>query len=546
MFGAAEDRPPAARASPPGRSGKRRGPPALRLSLHRLPKNGTRPRWKRRATAEAAPRQLSETSPPTNETRRPTLDDILCYGRDMAEHDTRLRAILDRLAKYGATLRVDKCVLDQPEVDFNGHRVSANGVRPLQSNVEALERIPTPTNRQQLSSFVGAATYYSRFVPRFADLIQSFRPLLKSNSEWAWSADCQQAFDTIKAKIASPQTLAHFDVSADKTLVTCDASATALGACLSQKVNGVERPIAFASRVLSPAERRYSASEREGLACLWACEHWHFYLYGRRFTLITDHQALKTMLTAGGSGHRPLRLHRWSDRLFQYTYDVHFRSGRENSVADCLSRSFDDSDSAIAADVAVAYTAAAAVSETDFAYPDTDDRVIATIFGSLGTAVITLQAVGVATAADEQLPRVRKFVVEGWPMNKRTIPADLHAYYAVREELSTACKGQCVVRGSRTIIPSSLRAAVLELAHEGHPGIVRIKQRCREAVWWPGIDRDIETFVRDCVACIVSGSRHARSPGPCSLCHCHLGHGASSRLILPASFTPRQLINAAC
>jgi hypothetical protein len=88
-------------------------------------------------------------------------------------------------------------------------------------------------------------------------------------------------------------------VSADKTLVTCDASATALGACLSQKVNGVERPIAFASRVLSPAERRYSASEREGLACLWACEHWHFYLYGRRFTLITDHQALKTMLTAG-------------------------------------------------------------------------------------------------------------------------------------------------------------------------------------------------------------------------------------------------------
>jgi hypothetical protein len=341
------------------------------------------------------------------------LDDILCYGRDMAEHDTRLRAILDRLAKYGATLRVDKCVLGQPEVDFNGHRVSANGVRPLQSNVEALERIPTPTNRRQLSSFVGAATYYSRFVPRFADLIQSFRPLLKSNSEWAWSAGCQQAFDTIKAKIASPQTLAHFDVSADETLVTCDASTTALGACLSQKVNGVERPIAFASRVLSPAERRYSASEREGLACLWACERWHLYLYGRRFTLITDHQALKTLLTAGGSGHRPLRLHRWSDRLFQYTFDVQFRPGRENSVADCLSRSFDDSDSAIAADVAVAHTAAAAVSETDFADPDTDDRVIATIFGSLGTAVITLQAVGVATAADEQLPRVRKFVVEG-------------------------------------------------------------------------------------------------------------------------------------
>jgi hypothetical protein len=271
------------------------------------------------------------------------LDDLLIWGRDMAEHDARLRNVLDRLAKYGATLRVEKCVLGQPEVDFNGHRVSANGVRPLQSNVAALKRIPPPTNQRQLSRFVGAATYYAKFVPLFAELCRPFRPLLKSNSEWAWSTDCQQAFDTIKEKIASPPTLAHFDVSADETLVTCDASASALGACLSQKVGDVERPIAFASRVLSPAERKYSASEREALACLWACEFWHFYLYGRRFTLVTDHQALKTLLTTGGSGHRPLRLHRWSDRLFQYSFDVQFRPGRENNVADCLSRSFDDS-----------------------------------------------------------------------------------------------------------------------------------------------------------------------------------------------------------
>ena len=125
----------------------------------------------------------------------------------------------------------------------------------------------------------------------------------------------------IKPKIASPPTLRHFDVAADETLVSCDASATALGACLSQKVGGVERPVAFASRVLSPAESKYSASEREALACMWACERWHFYLYGRRFTLVTDHQALKTLLTAGGLGPPPLRLNRLGDRLFQYTFE---------------------------------------------------------------------------------------------------------------------------------------------------------------------------------------------------------------------------------
>jgi hypothetical protein len=188
------------------------------------------------------------------------LDDLLISSRDMAEHDARLRSVLDRLVKCGATLRVEKCELDRPEVDFNGHRISANGVRPLQSNVAALKRVPPSTNQRLLSRFVGAATYYAKFVPLFAELGRPFRPLLKSNSEWAWSADCQRAFDTIKEKIANPPTVAHFDVSAEETLVTYDASARALEACLSQKVRGVKRPTAFASRVLSPAERRYSAS----------------------------------------------------------------------------------------------------------------------------------------------------------------------------------------------------------------------------------------------------------------------------------------------
>jgi len=147
----------------------------------------------------------------------------------------------------------------------------------LRSNVAALERIYAPTNQRQLSRFVGAATYYAKFVPQFAELCKPFRPLLKQDSEWAWSMECQRAFDMIKQKIASPPTLAHFDIAADET-ISCEASGVALGVCLSQKVGGVERPIAFASRVLSTAERKYSASEREALACLWACSTLEFLL----------------------------------------------------------------------------------------------------------------------------------------------------------------------------------------------------------------------------------------------------------------------------
>jgi hypothetical protein len=118
-------------------------------------------------------------------------------------------------------------------------------------------------------------------------------------------------------------------------------------------------------------------------------------------------------------------------------------------VADCLLRSFDDP--AIAAEAvtaAVLYTDAS-VSENDLSDQDSDDRVIATIFGSLGTAVITLPAVDVATAADDPLSRVRNFIVDGWPTTKRTVPANLFTYYALQEELSTAFNGQCIVRGSR-------------------------------------------------------------------------------------------------
>ena len=112
---------------------------------------------------------------------------------------------------------------------------------------------------------------------------------------------------------------------------------------------------------------------------MWACEHWNFYVYGRRFTLVTDHQALKTLLTAGGTGHRSLHLHRWADRLFQYTFSVVCRLGKQKVVADCLSR---------------AYESSMSPSIVSFGQPsddveDDEDIGIQTIFGNLATCVVT-------------------------------------------------------------------------------------------------------------------------------------------------------------
>jgi RNase H-like domain found in reverse transcriptase/Reverse transcriptase (RNA-dependent DNA polymerase)/Integrase zinc binding domain/Integrase core domain len=432
------------------------------------------------------------------------LDDILVYGQSMEEHDENLRRVLQRLQHYNATVRPDKCVIGAAEVDFNGHSISAAGVRPLQSNVDAILRIPTPADQRQLLRFVCTATYYMKFVPGFAKLCLPLRPLLKADSTWDWTSACQRAFDTIKQRIASPPILAHFDATAD-TVLTCDASATALGACLSQISNGVERPVGFASRLLTPTESKYSASEREALACLWASEKWHFFLYGRHYTLITDHSALRTLLTAGGTGHRPLRLHRWADRLNQYNFTVRYRAGRDNVVADCLSRAYP------------AAPPATRPTEKSAAEPDSEediDATIQTIFGSLATSVITMDTVASATAADLALATVRQYVIDGWPSDKRQIQPMVKPFYDIQSELSVTHDGRCIVRGCRTVIPASLQSIVMELAHEGHPGIVKMKQRCREAVWWPGIDKHLEQFVQACMPCIVSGKSIRPAPGP--------------------------------
>ena len=426
------------------------------------------------------------------------LDDILVYGRTVAEHDERLRRVLDRLVKYNATVRRDKCVIGAAEVDFNGHHISASGTQPLQSNVEAIQKIPVPVDQKQLLRFVCTASYYLKFLSGFAELCEPLRRLLKADAVWNWSAECQRCFTELKRRLTCPPVLAHFDTAAS-TVVTCDASSVALGACLSQLHHDGEHPIAFASRTLSPAERKYSASEREALACLWACEHWNFYLYGRQFTLVTDHQALKTLLTTGGSGHRPLRLHRWSDRLFQYSFTVSYRPGKLNVVADCLSRS------SVVAEVPEVTTSADSED-------DPDVGLIQTIFSHVATSVVTLKSVAAATAADKDLLTVMQFVSNGWPSSKTDVASGIRVYYNFRTELSVV--GQCVLRGCRVVIPSTLRQSLLELAHEGHPGVARMKSKCRESIWWPGIDADVERAVRDCQACVVSGKSVRPSPGP--------------------------------
>lgn len=214
------------------------------------------------------------------------------------------------------------------------------------------------------------------------------------------------------------------------------------------------------------------------------------FLYGRSFTLRTDHQALTSLLATSGTGHRPLRLHRWAERLQCYNYSLQFTPGRNNVVADLLSRSVS--------------TPAPSVS-----YDRVEEDIVNLLQAPL-QAVVSLTDLKQASEQDTVLCTLRTYIREGWPS---VVPEDMKPFARVKDELS-CWNGTCVARGLCTIVPSALRARVLEMAHSGHLGIVKLKQRCRNLIWWPGIDRDLEAMVRDCAACLVSGKTGAPAPPP--------------------------------
>ena len=419
------------------------------------------------------------------------LDDVVVCGTTTEEHDRRLHEVLARLEKHRFTLNEDKCRFAAPQIDFVGYRVTAEGVTPTHDNAAAIQRLPTPTNTKELASFLGTTNFYLKFVPRYAEIAEPLRKLLRKDTPWEWNAEHESAFNELKRKIVSPQILAHFDPSAT-TFVTTDASNSAVGAVLSQEINGAERPVAFASRTLSETERKYSTGEREALACIFACEHWHIYLFGRKFTLRTDHQALTTLLATSGSGHKPLRIYRWSDRLHQYNFDVEYLAGSRNQVADMLSRTrIADSDNA-------------EVSSREI------EEYVNAVMTNATAKLVTRNELKTESQNDAVLQRVREYITTGWPT---AIAEEMVPYHRIREELAVFDE-YAIARGTRAVIPASLQQRVLELAHAGHPGIVKMKQKCRECIWWPGIDKRVEQHVKHCESCTISEKAGNPRPAP--------------------------------
>lgn len=197
------------------------------------------------------------------------MDDLLVTGESEVKHLQNLEAVWDKLQTAGVRLKQPKCVFMATEVEYLGHKITAEGLHPASDKVKAIAEAPQPQNVSQLKSFLGLVSYYSRFLPNMSTTLAPLYSLLQKNQKWQWKEQHRISFTTAKSLLKSDALLVHFDPRKEVTLA-CDASPYGLGAVISHRTeDGSEKPIAFASRTLAPAEKNYSQLEKEALAIVF-------------------------------------------------------------------------------------------------------------------------------------------------------------------------------------------------------------------------------------------------------------------------------------
>ena len=206
--------------------------------------------------------------------------------------------------------------------------------------MKAIVDAPRPQNQQQLQSFLGLVNYYGKCISALSTITHPLNQLLCHQTKWQWSQECEKSFQKLKDQLSSDQVLVHYD-STPPVCLACDASQYGVGAVISHLMpDGTERPIAYGSRTLTKAEKNYAQIDKEAAAIIFGIKKFHPYIYGRKFTLITDHKPLTTIFSPKSSlpALAAARLQRWAIILSAYQYEVEFRATDKHANADCLSR----------------------------------------------------------------------------------------------------------------------------------------------------------------------------------------------------------------
>lgn len=418
------------------------------------------------------------------------LDDIMVIGEDEQDLENNVCAVLERLKDCGLTVNCEKCEFNLEEIEFLGYRINKEGILPCNRNKEAVLKAPRPKDLGQLRSLLGLISYYRNFIPNMASILAPLYELLKKDVKFIWEKNHQDSFEAIKEMLTSDRILAHFNDNVTIKLVT-DGSLNGIAATLLHVFrNGTERPIGYASRTLSKAEKNYSILDIEATAIIFGVKKFYQYLYGREFILAVDNQPLVRIF--GNDKEIPKiaasRLQRYAVTLASFNYKIEYVKSK-NNCSDFLSR------------CPVGNVSTCDSVETGYV----------NYFENNGLN-LSISLIETETEKDQVLSQVKKHLIEGWTsFSTKKVQGDnfLRVFWEKRVELSIL-KG-CVLYQHRVVIPESLKEKVLNMVHRSHLGVFKTKGLAKSFVWWPKINRDLELLTKNCRECLETKPESQKS-----------------------------------
>ena len=349
---------------------------------------------------------------------------------------------------------------------FFGHRLTPDRIKVDPKKIEAIIQMDPPQNVASLV-FIGMVNYLKKFSSVLSELSEPLRRLCKSGVEWAWESEQQNAFEAIKQVITTLPVLAYFDKTKKHT-IQCNSSKKGLGAVLLQE----SKPVMYVSRALTETEQRYSNIEREILAIVFALERLNHYTFGRTITVQSDHQPLqsiwkKSIVSASS------RLQRLLLRLAHYDINIEFLWGKENVIADALSR-----------------VCPLQPNNSKIKHSNIDVIPIHHITQSAQVSRTRLQELRLATQSDPTLYSLAKTVHEGWPQSRKDCPKQLLDFWSFRQEISK--EDGLLYKNQKLIVPPSERLETLEVLHLGHYAVNKMQlnhfsltlHQSYHGTWW--------------------------------------------------------------
>lgn len=392
-------------------------------------------------------------------------DDILVFSRNAPEHVKHLKILFQRLSHFGLVINLNKCSFGQSEVDFLGHTINAQGISPQQAKVEAIRRMKLPEDQRTLRQFIGMASFYHNYINHFASTADPLYKLVTPGKATLkpviFNEEARQAFNDLKESLANSTLLAH-PVQNAETRIICDSSSIGLGAVLEQKQTNHWRPLAFCSRRLSSAERKYSVFSRELLAIFFAIKKFRYFVEGRTFHILTDHKPLVSAVKNTLDSYLP-REQRQLEYISEFTTDIKHIQGSSNLVADALSRN-------------------------------------CTIYTDIVANTIKFDDL-----AAEQFQSSDLLILQSCP-NLNIQPIRLPSGNTMLADLS--------FDRIRPLVPETFRRPIFTYYHSfSHSGIRASQKIIAQRFLWPNMKKNIRDWTKECLSCQRhKTTRHTKSP----------------------------------